>query len=70
MFWLKLAEFAYNNLVHSSTRIALFVAIYGKEPIWTNEIRNERLKDILSTKARVLNIAGMRKKLEARLKKA
>ena len=32
VFWLKLAEFAYNNLIHSSTGIAPFVAMYDKEP--------------------------------------
>ena len=69
MFWLKLAEFVYNNLVHSSMGIAPFIAMYGKEPTWTNKIRDEKLKDILSAKTRALNIAGVRKKLEARLKK-
>ena len=70
MFWLKLAEIAYNNLVYSSTEIGLFVAIYGKEPTWTNKIRDERLKDVLSAKIKALNIARVREKLEARLKKA
>ena len=70
MFWLKLAKFAYNNLVHFNTKIALFVAMYDKEPTWTNEIRDERLKNILSAKTRALNIVRVREKLEARLKKA
>ena len=70
MFWLKLLEFAYNNSVHSSTRIALFIAMYGKEPTWTNKIRDETLKDVLSTKTKALNITRVREKLEARLKKA
>ena len=63
-------EIAYNNLVHSSMGIAPFIAMYGKEPTWTNKIRNERLKNIPSTKTRVLNVAEVREKLEARLKKA
>ena len=70
VFWLKLAEFAYNNLVHSSIGIALFVVMYGKKPTWTNEIKDERLKDVPSAKTRALNIVGVRKKLKARLKKA
>ena len=70
MFWLKLAKFAYNNSVHSNTEIASFVAMYGEEPTWTNEIRNKRLKDVLSAKTRALNIARMREKFEARRKKA
>ena len=69
VFWLKLVEFEYNNLVHSSTEKAPFVAMYSEEPIWTNEIRDERLKDILSVKTRSLNIIGIREKLKARLKK-
>ena len=69
MFWLKLAEFVYNNSVHSSTGIAPFVAMYGEEPTWTNKIRDKRLKDIPSAKTKALNIAGVREKLEARLKK-
>ena len=44
--------------------------MYGKESIWINEIKNERLKNILSAKTRALNIVGVREKLEARLKKA
>ena len=70
VFWLKLAEFTYNNSVHSSTGIALFIAIYGKELTWTNEIRDEKLKDVPSTRTRALNIAKVREKLETRLKKA
>ena len=57
-------------MVHSSTGIALFVAIYDEEPTWTDKIRDKRLKDILSAKTRALNIARVREKLEARLKKA
>ena len=67
---LKLAEFAYNNLVYSSIRIAPFIAIYDKESTWTNEIRDERLKDVLFAKTKALNIARVKEKLKARLKKA
>ena len=70
MFWFKLVEFAYSNSIHSSMGIALFMAVYGKESIWTNKIKGKRLKDVLSAKTRVLNIAKVREKLEARLKKA
>ena len=70
VFWLKLAEFTYNNSIYSSTGIALFIAMYGEEPTWTIEIRDERLKNVLSTKTRALNIARVREKLKARLKKA
>ena len=70
MFWLKLAKFVYNNSVYSSTGIAPFIAMYGKKLIGTNKIKDERLKDVPSTKTRALNIAKMREKLEARLKKA
>ena len=49
--------------------IAFFVVMYSEEPTWTNETRDERLKDVLSAKTRALNIAGVREKLEVRLKK-
>ena len=70
MFWLKLVEFAYKNSVYFSIKIALFVAMYGKKLTWTDKIKDEKLKDVLSAKTRALNIIEVKEKLEARLKKA
>ena len=40
--WLGIAEFAYNNKTHSSTKVSPFKANYGQDPRMGFEMRRKR----------------------------
>ena len=65
---LKLAQFAYNNLVHKSTKTTPFYAVYGKHPLISEPPRDSRLEgEVPDAVARVKRMHSERTTLKEHL---
>ncbi|MBW0518308.1 hypothetical protein O181_058023 [Austropuccinia psidii MF-1] len=63
--WLPLAEFAYNNSYHSSTKQSLFFTVYGRDPQFDSvHITKENPAGLLSTKIQSVQ-QDVKRELEA-----
>ena len=70
MFWLLLAEYAYNNSIHFSTRVIPFKVIYSEKLDWGNFLVKNQDADVQAARKKTANIAAMRKHMEKHLAKA
>ena len=70
VFWLPLAEYLYNNSIHSSTGVSPFEALFGEKLGWSSVVAKERELDVPAARNRAVNMLAMRKIVEKRLEKA
>jgi hypothetical protein len=70
-FLLKLAQFAYNNLVHESTKTTPFYAVYGKHPLISEPPADSRLEgEVLDAVTRIKRMHSVRATLKEHLRNA
>ena len=70
IFWLPVAQFAYNNSLHSTLGESPFQCMFAEPARWEDVIRNDKDTEVPEARKRAIDLAAMRGKLEARVKKA
>ena len=68
IWWLPLAEFAYNNAIYATTGKSPFQEIFGKLTCWKNSILDKKDKNNPVACQQAVNITSIRHKLKTRWK--
>ena len=61
-----IAEFAYNDSKHSSTKVTLFFAAYNQNLRWGKDFRQQMKQNVPATKVHIEEVAKMCKLLKAK----
>lgn len=70
IFWLPVAQFAYNNILHSTLGKSPFLCMFGETARWEDVIRDDKDTEVPAARTRAIDLAAVRGKLEAQVKKA
>ena len=69
VFWLLLAEYAYNNSVYLSIEINPFEALFDEKLSWKDTVHKKKITNISAACKQAFNLAAMQKLLEKCLTK-
>ena len=70
LYWLPIAEFAYNNSLHSVINMTPFEAMFGEASKWEDNILEARESETPAARLRAVNMLKQREKLRKLLNEA